>query len=168
MVPLVVPQADQFAPAIGDRVLSEFRRAAAGVPAYRALLDEAGVRASDVRDLASFSRVVPLLSKKNTFDRFPLDQLSVGGQLLDVADVLTSSGHGGRFSFGVINRKQASAAAQFIDEAFDDAFGINDRKTLAINCLPMGVGFSSHRMTVATTSVREDMAVALVEAFGHF
>ena len=26
---------------------------------------------------------------------------------------------------------------------FDDAFGVKRRKTLAINCLPMGVGFSS-------------------------
>ena len=39
--------------------------------------------------------------------------------------------------------------------------------TLAVNCLPMGVGFSSDRMTVATTSVREDMAVALIKAFGR-
>jgi phenylacetate-CoA ligase len=81
--------------------------------------------------------------------------------------VLTSSGHGGRFSFGVISRKQAAASAEFMDRAFDDAFGIATRKTLAINCLPMGVVFSSNLMTVATTSVREDMAVALVEAFGH-
>jgi len=167
-LPLAALAADDCAEATESRVLSEFHRAAAGVPAYRTLLDEAGVRASDVRNLASFSRLGPLLSKRNTFDRFPLDQLSAGGRLLDVADVLTSSGHGGRFSFGVINRKQASAAAQFIDEAFDEAFGVMARKTLAINCLPMGVGFSSHRMTVATTSVREDMAVALVEAFGHF
>jgi len=166
--PLAAPQADHSAPATERRVLSEFRRAATGVPAYRALLDEARVHASDVRDLASFSRVCPLLSKRNTFGRFTLAQLSVGGRLLDVADVLTSSGHGGRFSFGVINRKQASRAAEFIDLAFDHAFGINARQTLAINCLPMGVGFSSHRMTVATTSVREDMAVALVETFGHF
>jgi phenylacetate-CoA ligase len=168
MFPLAVPHSENLAQAVESRVLSEFRRAAAGVPAYRTLLDEEGVRASDVCDLASFSRVCPLLSKRNTFDRFPLDRLSVGGRLLDVADVLTSSGHGGRFSFGVINRKQASAAAEFIDQAFDDAFCVNARKTLAINCLPMGVGFSSHRMTVATTSVREDMAVALVEAFGQF
>ena len=141
LIPLAAPPADHFAPTTEDRVLSEFRRAAADVPAYRALLDEEGVRASDVRDLASFSRLCPLLSKKNTFDRFPLDELSVGGQLLAVADVLTSSGHGGRFSFGVITRKEASAAAQFIDQAFDDAFCVNARKTLAINCLPMGVGF---------------------------
>src|SRR5437773_6110242 len=168
MFPLAVPHSDNIAQAVESRVLREFRRAAADVPAYRMLLDEEGVRASDVCDLASFSRVCPLLSKRNTFDRFPLDRLSVGGHLVDVADVLTSSGHGGRFSFGVINRKQASVAAEFIDQAFDDAFCVNARKTLAINCLPMGVGFSSHRMTVATTSVREDMAVALVEAFGQF
>jgi phenylacetate-coenzyme A ligase PaaK-like adenylate-forming protein len=149
------------------RVLSEFRRAAVEVPAYRTLLDEHGVRAGDVHDLASFALRCPVLSKENTFDRFPLEQLSVGGQLADVADLLTSSGHGGRFSFGVISRKQAAASAAFIDRAFDDAFGIAARKTLAINCLPMGVVFSSNLMTVATTSVREDMAVALVEAVGR-
>jgi phenylacetate-CoA ligase len=147
-------------------LLSEFRRAADTVPAYRTLLDDQGLRTAEVFDAVSFSKVCPLLSKKNTFDRFTLDQLSAGGQLRDVADVLTSSGHGGRFSFGVISRKEATASAQFIDQAFDDAFGISFRKTLTINCLPMGVIFSSHLMTVATTSVREDMAAALVESFG--
>ena len=149
------------------RVLSEFRRAAAEVPAYRSLLGEHGVGAGEVHDLASFVRRCPLLSKENTFDRFTLEQLSVGGRLTDVADVLTSSGHGGKFSFGVISRNQASASAEFMDRAFDNAFGIATRRTLAINCLPMGVVFSSNLMTVATTSVREDMAAALVEAFGH-
>ena len=148
------------------RLLSEFRRAADLVPAYRTLLDEQGARAAQVVDRASFTKICPLLSKKNTFDRFPLEQLSVGGELHDVADVLTSSGHGGRFSFGVISRREASSSAAFIDLAFDDAFDISFRKTLAINCLPMGVIFSSHMMTVATTSVREDMAAALVKAFG--
>jgi len=148
------------------RVLSEFRRAATDVPAYRTLLQEQGVRAADVRDLAAFSRLCPLLSKRNTFDRFRLQEMSVGGRLADLADVLTSSGHGGRFSFGVVTRQQAAASTDFLDRALDDAFGIAARKTLAINCLPMGVVFASNLMTVATTSVREDMAVALLEAFG--
>jgi phenylacetate-CoA ligase len=91
----------------------------------------------------------------------------VGGALVPLADVLTSSGHGGRFSFGVMSREQASASARFTDHAFDEAFSITSRKTLTINCLPMGVIVSSHIMTVATTSVREDMAVALIETFGH-
>jgi len=149
------------------RLLTEFRRATAEVPSYRALLKEAGVRADDVRDFASFCRLCPLLSKSNTFDRFPLDQLSIGGALRDIADVLTSSGHGGRFSFGVISKTQLSANADLMDRAFDDAFSVKSRKTLTINCLPMGVVFSSHCMTVATTSVREDMALALVDTFGH-
>lgn len=160
-------QGSVFGPETEVRLLREFRRAAAEVPAYRVLLEEHGAQIKHVRDLVSFARVCPLLSKRNTFNRFPLDELSVGGSLIDVADVLTSSGHGGRFSFGVISRKQASASAQFIDRAFDAAFGSASRKTLVINCLPMGVTFSSHQMTVATTSVREDMALALVDTLGH-
>lgn len=148
-------------------VLSEFRRAAREVPAYGILLEEHGVVAEAIHDLRSFSRHCPLLSRNNTFDRFSIDQLTAGGDLIDVADVLTSSGHGGRFSFGVVTRHQASLNAELIDDALDDAFQVRTRKTLAINCLPMGVGFSSNIMTVATTSVREDMAVALVETFGH-
>ena len=149
-----------------DQLLAEFRRAATQVPAYQVLLDEHGVRAADVRDVQTFSRVCPLLSKANTFDRFPLPQLSVGGRLHDVAEVLTSSGHGGRFSFGVISRAEAASSAAFVDAALDAAFSVKSKKTLAINCLPMGVVVSSRCMTVATTSVREDMAVALVKTFG--
>ena len=160
-------QAPVFGREVERRLLNEFRRAASDVPAYRTLLGEHGVAIDHVRGLTSFSRSCPLTSKSNTFDRFPIDQLSVGGTLGDVADVLTSSGHGGRFSFGMVNRHEVAAGADLIDQAFDVAFEINSRRTLAINCLPMGVVFSSHRMTVATTSVREDMAVALVLAFGH-
>jgi phenylacetate-CoA ligase len=148
------------------RLLAEFRRAADQVPAYRTLLEEHGVRVDQVVDCRSFSRLCPLLSRSNTFDRFPIAQLSAGGELRDVAGVLTSSGHGGRFSFGVISRTEASASAAFIDAALDTAFAVRSRPTLAINCLPMGVVLSSNCMTVATISVREDMAVALLRGFG--
>ena len=84
----------------------------------------------------------------------------------ELAGVLTSSGHGGRFSFGLTTRKDAGEGASVIDYALDRAFAVESRPTLAINCLPMGVTFSSRAMTVATVSVREDMAVALVRAFG--
>lgn len=148
------------------RLLGAFRRAADHVPAYRCLLEEHGVDPNQVVDAASFSRRCPLTSKANTFDRFRLDEMCVAGGLQNLAGVLTSSGHGGRFSFGLITREQASAGADFIDQALDAAFQIRARSTLAINCLPMGVGFSSRLMTVATTSVREDMALGLVQAFG--
>jgi len=152
--------------AVAQRLLGEFRRAAEQVPAYQVLLGESGVRPIDVRDVWAFSTLCPVLSKVNTFDRFPLTQLCAGGALSDVGEVLTSSGHGGRFSFGVISRAEAAGSDAFVDAALDAAFGVKSRTTLAINCLPMGVGVSSSCMTVATTSVREDMAVALVKTFG--
>ena len=153
-------------PLAAERLLGEFHRAAEQVPAYRTLLAEAGVRAIDVRDVWAFSALCPLLSKVNTFDRFPLADLCAGGELRDVAEVLTSSGHGGRFSFGVISRAEAASSGTFVDAALDPPYQVRSRKTLAINCLPMGVVVSSQCMTVATTSVREDMAVALVKTFG--
>jgi phenylacetate-coenzyme A ligase PaaK-like adenylate-forming protein len=150
-----------------ERLMRAFSRAAATVPAYRTLLAEHGVRPEAVRDGDTFVELCPILSKKNTFERFTIDELSAGGSLGDVAEVLTSSGHGGVFSFGVVSRDDAANGAEFIDRALDAAFGVLERKTLTINCLAMGVGFGSRRMTVATTSVREDMALALAERFGH-
>jgi phenylacetate-CoA ligase len=147
-------------------VLSAFRRAAADMPWYRTLLNEHGVSVDQVRDLVSFSSFCPILSKQNTFDRFPPYQLAATTRIADVATLLTSSGHGGRFSFGLGTRREAGSGGRFMDDAFDAAFDIKSRSTLAINCLPMGVGFTSECMTVATTSVREDMALALVQAFG--
>lgn len=153
-------------PLAAERLLGEFHRAAEHVPAYRTLLAEAHVRAIDVRDVWAFSALCPVLSKANTFDRFPLASLCAGGEPRDVAEVLTSSGHGGRFSFGVISRAEAASSGAFVDAALDPPYQVRTRKTLAINCLPMGVVVSSQCMTVATTSVREDMAVALVKTFG--
>jgi phenylacetate-CoA ligase len=149
---------------IRRQLLTELRRAADHVPAYRILLEEQGVNIDEVDDLQSFARVCPLLTKANTFERFRLADLSVGGALGDVADVLTSSGAGGGFSFGVISRTEARAGGSFIDAALETTFAVATKRTLLINCLPMGVIFSSNCMTVATTGVREDIVVALVRA----
>jgi len=148
------------------RVRAAFRRAAANVPAYRTLLAEAGVDPAVIVDRKTFAAHCPVLSKSNTFDRFPIDALCADGVMGDLAEVLTSSGHGGRFSFGLNTRRQKFESAAMIDYALDQAFSVKTRRTLAINCLPMGVTFSSNCMTVATTSVREDMAVSLVRTFG--
>ncbi len=152
--------------AVQAGLLDTFRTVAATMPWYRTLLAEQGVTADDIRDAADFSRHCPLLTKRNTFDRFTLAELAATTALPQLASVLTSSGHGGRFSFGLNTREQEQAGADAIDFALDDAFDVAARPTLALNCLPMGVTFGSRCMTVATTSVREDMAVALVEAFG--
>lgn len=148
------------------RVLEAYARVVGTMPWYRALLAEQGVEAGAIRDLDGFARHCPILTRQNTFDRFAIADLAATTSIRDLAGVLTSSGHGGRFSFGLTTRAQEQSGADAIDAALDAAFAVRTRSTLAINCLPMGVSFASRCMTVATTSVREDMAVALVESFG--
>jgi phenylacetate-CoA ligase len=149
-----------------ERLHAAFQRAASSVPAYRRLLHEHDVDPATIIDFETFSTRCPVLTKANTFDRFSIDQLCAEGAMGDLADVLTSSGHGGHFSFGLSTRRQQADAPAMIDHALDQAFGTSGRRTLVVNCLPMGVAFSSASATVATTSVREDMATALVTTFG--
>ena len=156
-------------PESGQRVLAAFRRAAVESPAYRVLLREHSVNPDAITDLETFLRWCPVLNKQSTFGRFPIDDLAVPGTLDELANVLPSSGHGGHFSFGLETRAQSAAAAAFVDDALDTAFQVKSRRTLAVNCLPMGVGVSSACMAIATVSVREDVAVAVIERFGpHF
>ncbi|MEO6875472.1 MAG: hypothetical protein ABI222_11700, partial [Opitutaceae bacterium] len=58
-------------------------------------------------------------------------------------------------------------AAEWTDGLLDELFQVRSKPTLLINCLPMGVKVSTQACTLAETSVRPDMAVGLVRAFGH-
>ncbi|PWB59892.1 MAG: hypothetical protein C3F18_00465 [Nitrosomonadales bacterium] len=151
-----------------QRVLRAFRRAASRVTAYAEILAGHGVNPRDIRTIADFQSLCPTLNKNNTFARFPLDELCVASALDNLAGVLTSSGHGARFGYGLNTRVQAKHASDAIDLGLEYAFQVDSRKTLLINCLPMGVRFSSNCVAVAETSVREDMAVALATEFGRF
>jgi phenylacetate-CoA ligase len=148
--------------------LEAFRRATKRVPAYRVLLDEAGVRPEDVQTLRDFSQL-PVLEKATTFQRFDLTQLCVDGDLGRLGAVLTSSGHSGNFAFGLTESDALPRAAAWIDNILDSLFHVRTRPTLLINCLPMGVKVATQACTLAETSVRADMVTALVRAFArHF
>jgi phenylacetate-CoA ligase len=87
-----------------QRVLHAFRRTATRVPAFAEILAEHGVKPHDIRTIADFQSLCPLLNKSNTFARFPLDELCVASALDNLAGVLTSSGHGARFGYGLNTR----------------------------------------------------------------
>jgi phenylacetate-CoA ligase len=153
---------------VEQRLLAAFRHAVGTSPAYRTLLQEAGVAFDDVTTVEAFSCLAPVLTKDTVFGRFPIDQLGLTGTVSEIAEVLTSSGRGGRFSFGLSTRAQAAAAGRFLDDAFEAAYEVRSRSTLAINCLPMGVGFSSDAMTIANTGVRPDRVVGVVQTWGQY
>lgn len=150
-------------------LLPSFRRAARQSPAYRTLLAEAGVDPVSIKTAEDFVNRCPLLEKANTFKRFGIDQLICDDiRLEDLASVLTSSGHGaGGFALGLSTRKQFGGSARLIDLGLEMAFDIDARRTLLINCLPMGVMFNSNVVCVANVSVREDMACAIVKQAGN-
>lgn len=155
--------------ALGERkLLSAFRRAARCSPAYRLLLTEAGVDPTTIRTAGEFRDRCPILDKSATFGRFPVRELLAADLAAgDLASVLTSSGHGGGgFALGLATRAQLTNAAFDIDLGLDLAFDIDRRRTLLVNCLPMGVTFQSAAVCVANVSVREDMACAIVEQAG--
>lgn len=151
-----------------QRTLEAFRRAATRVPAYRQLLQEAGVEPGEICTTQDFARL-PILDKRQTFQRFPIEQLCLDGELGQLGTVLTSSGHSGVFAFGLTEADALGPTAQAMDDLLDHLFGVRSRPTLLINGLPMGVKIPTQACTLAETSVRSDMIVGLVRAFApHF
>jgi phenylacetate-CoA ligase len=149
--------------------LKAAQRAAQRSPAYRRLLQEHGT-ALDARGAPTDLAALPVLSKDNTFGRFPLSELAGQIHPRELGDVLTSSGRGGNtFGFRLTGRKSLEHSWFDIDLGLQDTFGVDERPTLLVNCLPMGVGFRSRAVTVANVSVREDMACAILRDVGpHF
>lgn len=137
-------------------------------PAYQRLYREYGVAGIDGLPLDALLDVVPVLEKGDLFARFALPELlSSAYTARDIGGILTSSGHGaGRFAFAASTWRQLRAAPDDVDLGLELAFGTDRRATLLVNCLPMGVVFDSNSTCVANVSVREDMALAIVDQAG--
>jgi phenylacetate-CoA ligase len=148
-----------------DRLLAVFHEAAQRVPAYRAILAEAGVRPDEIKTFADFQARVPILDKKGTFGRFGIDELCLDGRLGRPHFLLPSSGQGGMFSYGVYSPSQALEARERVDAALDAVIGVKRQSTLLINFLPMGVKVPTAACTVVEVSVRPDMVTATVRKF---
>jgi phenylacetate-CoA ligase len=149
-------------------LLKVFRQYASSVPAYTQLLKEKGVNPADITSVEAFKRLLPIIDKYDTFIKYEnhISRLCVDGELGDVVSVLSSSGYSGRFSYGLISRAEDKAGKNMLDLYLDQRFQIEKRRTMLINCLPMGVKVSSERTVVGDVSVRPDMAIALVRSFG--
>jgi phenylacetate-CoA ligase len=147
-------------------LIAAFQKAANEVPAYQQILAEVGTDPADVKSMEDFTTKVPVLDKKSTFGRFSVAQLCRSGNLGRPAGVLTSSGHSGKFAFGIYDGKDVQGEIEQADNALDRLFQVRCKETLLINCLPMGVQIPTRACTLAQTSVRPDMATTLVKELG--
>lgn len=150
------------------RLPAQVKHAARVSPAYRLLLGEAGLDTLPDVPASVLLERLPVLEKADVFERFSIREL-LDRRLApgDLGGVLTSSGHGGSsFAFGLSTHRQLRGSARLIDLGLEQAIGIDRRSTLLINCLPMGVFFTSNTVCVANVSVREDMALAILRQAG--
>jgi len=146
--------------------IAAFRRTVARVPAYRRLVvDQLGVDPALVTDIGRFRTALPLLDKHSTFGALPIRDLCIDGDIDNVRSLLTSSGHSGVFSFGVNTDENLARSARSIDMGLQYIFNVDEKRTLLINALPMGVKVHTRATVLAETSVREDMVYALVKKF---
>jgi len=142
------------------------KNAARRSKAYQQLLQEENIAPEHLGQQMDWN-LLPVLTKHNTFERFSLSELSRPLPANELADVLTSSGRGGRsFGYRLTARKQHHDAWFDIDLGLQDVFGVDQKTTLLVNCLPMGVVFQSRAVTVANVSVREDMACSILRDVG--
>lgn len=147
-------------------IISAFQAAAQQAPYYKSILEKSATDPATIHNLDDFQNNVPVIDKKSTFGTFPVTQLCRNGHIGTPASVLTSSGHSGLFAFSMYNAESAQSEIERIDDALDMLFNVRTRKTLLINCLPMGVQVFSRLCTLAHTSVRPDMVTALISKFG--
>ena len=150
--------------AIGERnLLRAFHRAAEKVPAYRRFLSEKGVNPEKITTIEEFKDRIPFIDKETVFPANEFRDICVGGNLDDICSFYSSSGHSGVFSFGAETWDNTSSSAIGLEFLLDNHFHIFRRKTLVINCLPMGVKICTRTLPVADTSVRADVVHALIK-----
>jgi len=151
--------------AYGEKsLLRSFKNAAQRVPAYKRLLAAEHVRAEDVHDIASFKAHVPIVTKEMIFPDNDIADLCVEGTFQSMSSVMTSSGFSGLFAFGISSEQNRKETVFGLDTTLDYIFQTSCKKTLFINCLPMGVTIPT-KLPVANTSIRTDMALAIYKKF---
>lgn len=147
------------------KLLRAFKRASEHSPGYSRHLARCGVDPGKVTSPERFREIVPIVDKDVVFSNpSQLREWCIGGSLRDVSAAWSSSGHSGRFSYGVETFSEQKRSGAMIEFFLELLFGAVSRRTVVINCTPMGVRLPALRIPVADTSVRSDVVLALIEA----
>ncbi|GAB2668399.1 phenylacetate--CoA ligase family protein [Nocardia goodfellowii] len=118
-------------------VLDLFQRTAATVPAYQKFLGDHNVDAARITDAAAFAGL-PLVTKANYHQRFPLPERCRDGDLTGCDVIAVSSGSTGTPTFWPRSTADEKAATRRFEQVLVDGFGGAARRTLAVVCFPLG------------------------------
>lgn len=121
----------------GPSVLAFVRETAETVPAYASFLDEHGIAPARVVTLGEFQQL-PLLTKANYLQRYPLPARCRRGDLASCDMIAVSSGSTGEPTFWPRFVSDEFSIAWRFEQIFHDSFEADRKKTLAVVCFPLG------------------------------
>ncbi len=119
------------------QVLQLFQEVAATVPAYQAFLQERRIEPQTIQTFADFQSL-PLLSKANYIQRYPLADLCRDGQLDSCDLIAVSSGSTGKPTFWPRFLSDEFQIATRFEQIFRDSFQADTRTALAVICFTLG------------------------------
>ena len=122
------------------RALERFRVASSSIPAYQAHLKAHDVDVSGIKDFASFTSV-PTIDKRSYLlpNRTHFERLAIGGGLGTCHTVSRTSGSSGEPIYWPRNAEQEVSTVMGMHALWVDAFGIDTRSTLVIDCFDLGM-----------------------------
>ncbi|MBE9169356.1 phenylacetate--CoA ligase family protein [Pleurocapsales cyanobacterium LEGE 06147] len=118
-------------------VLQLFQEVVATVPAYQAFLQERGIEPQTIQTFADFQSL-PLLTKANYIQRYPLANLCRDGKLDSCDLIAVSSGSTGQPTFWPRFLSDEFQIATRFEQIFRDSFQADTRTTLAVICFTLG------------------------------
>jgi phenylacetate-CoA ligase len=119
------------------KVLALFQHCVAEVPAYRHFLESHAIKPVEINAYSAF-KALPLMTKANYMQTYPLPERCLGGSLNGSDRVAVSSGSTGKPTFWPRSVTHELDVAVRFEQVFCDSFRAHERSTLAIVCFALG------------------------------
>ena len=119
------------------KVMDLFKKTVAEVPAYRDFLKQAGMDADKIVSFSGY-QTLPLLTKANYMQAYPLPQRCKEGNISACDRLAVSSGSTGISTFWPRSMLNELDVALRFEQVFCQAFKADSRPTLAVVCFPLG------------------------------
>lgn len=118
-------------------VIKLFQRGIEWVPAYRKFLEQHDIHIEQVDSLKEFA-ALPLMTKLNYMQAYPLPERCIGGNLSKADRVAVSSGSTGKPTFWPRSALNELDIALRFEQVFVDSFRAHERSTLVVICFALG------------------------------
>lgn len=159
--------------------LKLFKDTAKNVPAYKRFLKTNGVNPNQIKDIATFKREVPLVTKENYLKAYPLNELLPNGDIAHAQMISTSSGSTGVPYFWPRSEENIKEATLIHELFLVEFFRINERRTLFVNTFAMGMWVAGtttyesieriagkYRMSLVTPGIDIEQILGVISGVG--